>query len=645
MAYTTFSNSQQDTEIQEACAIGNKVNQDGKSASMTAPNGPSQQMCIKASLREAGVMPSEITGSECHGTGTALGDPIEVGSLRGVQETDDRDGPIVNTSSKSNIGHLEANAGITGLFKCVLMGKFSVGLPNVHLRCLNPHLDITGWPTYMISEVSDVAANTALTGVSSFGVSGTNAHAEVWAMCRLGPNQAGKKKVTMDKLHQFTLTCPVTLGPVDHLTGEPAKSNGRKYHADVLREELADYSISSYAYDGSFRYRREALGDEDDLVNPEGVRVCITGSWSGWHHIEEMEVQEDGSYMRTVVLGETRCESFFLCLNDNTDIRIYPAVNNATQRIWIEGPDREGEGKRWIIDGRDDEIPGLTVFQIRFRWGTDRKQISWEEVSPKFAAEALHYEHRYQVVGSWTSWTKHDLIRDPDDDDAWEYTFKIGMSGEEEFQLCRDQDDMQLIYPSKPRTMKANVPVRGPDEMGEGKHWLIRGQVEEQVRIRLQVDDGRFMVMVLSEAKGEKIWRSIAGYGRHEYWLAFHGGPCKLMEMDPEVPGLFRGRGVIRENYDEKFRGFCEFFNVIVDEDPSFAFYPEVGFASAGECIVRGPDSKGEGRPFTVKSWQVGAGFEVFLDLNVLDRRRRVTWKWDAPPKFTFAGGVAVLEV
>mmetsp|Transcript_24930 Transcript_24930/g.37475 ORF Transcript_24930/g.37475 Transcript_24930/m.37475 type:complete len:116 (+) Transcript_24930:3-350(+) len=114
--------------------------------------------------------------------------------------------------------------------------------------------------------------------------------------------------------------------------------------------------------------------------------------------------------------------------------------------------------------------------------------------------------------------------------------------------------------------------------------------------------------------------------------------------MDPDVPGLFRCRSVVRENYDEKFRGFCEFFNVIVDEDPDFAFYPEVGFASTGECIVRGPDRGSEGRPFTVKSWQVGAGFEVFLDFNAIDRRKVVTWKWDTPPRYTFTGGVAVLE-
>eukprot|EP00404_Azadinium_spinosum_P004287 CAMPEP_0180478516 /NCGR_PEP_ID=MMETSP1036_2-20121128/32819_1 /TAXON_ID=632150 /ORGANISM="Azadinium spinosum, Strain 3D9" /LENGTH=216 /DNA_ID=CAMNT_0022486039 /DNA_START=185 /DNA_END=831 /DNA_ORIENTATION=+ len=124
LCYTVISDEERVVDMQEGCAVGCKVNQDGRSASMTAPNGPAQQMCIKASMREAGLEPHDITCSECHGTGTALGDPIETGSLRSVQETDERDNPLPMTSSKSNIGHLEANAGITGLLKCLLLTKY-----------------------------------------------------------------------------------------------------------------------------------------------------------------------------------------------------------------------------------------------------------------------------------------------------------------------------------------------------------------------------------------------------------------------------------------------------------------------------------------------------------------------------------------
>merc|ERR1719419_1142830 len=69
-----------------ATVIGACLNQDGRSASMTAPNGPAQQECIRGSMKEAGLSANQVTCAECHGTGTALGDPIEVGALRGVMQ-------------------------------------------------------------------------------------------------------------------------------------------------------------------------------------------------------------------------------------------------------------------------------------------------------------------------------------------------------------------------------------------------------------------------------------------------------------------------------------------------------------------------------------------------------------------------------
>nr|AQS99199.1 type I polyketide synthase [Gambierdiscus polynesiensis] len=642
MCYVMISNNDRDTEMQEACAIGNKVNQDGRSASMTAPNGPSQQMCIKASLKEAGVEPHDITASECHGTGTSLGDPIEVGSLRGVQETDERDGPIMNTSSKSNIGHLEANAGTTGLFKCILMSKYGVGLPNCHLRTLNPHLDVSGWPTYMISESADYNQQSGLVGVSSFGVSGTNAHAEVWSYCRSGPNMAGRKKLNTEVLKQITLTCPVTLGPIDYLTGEPARADGKKMRADCLRGELAQYDVSSAVYEGDYRYRREDDGAEP--LNPYGVTVNIQGSWSGFTSYDEMTESEDGPYVFNVVLGETRCESFFICLNGVPDYKFWPVVNEANEQVWVEGPDPspKSEGKRWMIDGRDLAVPAGTVYQIKFHWGTGRKKVTWEQVDAASVPPQPRYPHRYQLKGSWTSSRMDDMKKT--DDGVWEFLGKIGTTGQEEFQIFRDYDEQQCIYPGRPRCVDTKVPVRGPDDMGRGKCWSINGPVGENVKVRLEVSDGQIIVAASSKSTGEKVWESVQGWERHSYWASFQGGPCLQLTMDPETPGVFRARMQVGSNYSEKFRGFCEFFNVIVDEDPNYGFFPDVTCASSGECIVWGPVGGVLDKAFMVKSWQVGAGFEVVLDVNAVDRRKRVTWVWDVPPQYGFSGGVAVLD-
>jgi acyl transferase domain-containing protein len=165
--------------------IGACVNQDGRSASMTAPHGPSQQEVIRNSMREGGLSTANITIAECHGTGTALGDPIEVGALRGIFKAG-RSIPFMKTSAKTNIGHLEAAAGVAGLIKCIIMLNYSTGAPNCHLLVLNPHLDVAGYPVYFETESVDFGHNSGLTGVSSFGFGGTNARADVWGHATKG---------------------------------------------------------------------------------------------------------------------------------------------------------------------------------------------------------------------------------------------------------------------------------------------------------------------------------------------------------------------------------------------------------------------------------------------------------------------------
>jgi len=184
--FLQLGSSDEEAQNMYACVIGSASNQDGRSASMTAPHGPSQQQCIRASMREAGLKPSQIAIAECHGTGTALGDPIEVGALRDVMKDRDED-PIIMTSGKSNFGHLEACAGLAGIVKCVMMLNGMTGNSNVHLRALNPHIDHNGYPAVFIDDMVDINSNNrGVSGVSSFGVGGTNARGDLWARCRIG---------------------------------------------------------------------------------------------------------------------------------------------------------------------------------------------------------------------------------------------------------------------------------------------------------------------------------------------------------------------------------------------------------------------------------------------------------------------------
>lgn len=157
---------------------GSAVNQDGASSGLTAPNGPSQENVIRDALTKAGLKPAEVAYVEAHGTGTSLGDPIEVqalGAALGEGRSPDR--PLAIGSVKTNIGHLEAAAGIAGLIKVVLMLQHQQIPPHLHLQELSPfipwqNLTITV-PTQLIPWPKETAL---IAGVSSFGFSGTNTH-------------------------------------------------------------------------------------------------------------------------------------------------------------------------------------------------------------------------------------------------------------------------------------------------------------------------------------------------------------------------------------------------------------------------------------------------------------------------------------
>jgi len=151
---------------------GTAVNQDGRSAGLTAPNGLAQEAVIRQALADARLEPRAVDAIEAHGTGTALGDPIEMHALKAVYG--DRDRPLYVGSIKTNIGHTEAAAGVAGIIKAVLMLRGQAVPPSLHFTRLNPHIELGGAdfrvPTGRVETRLDRV------GVSSFGFSGTNVH-------------------------------------------------------------------------------------------------------------------------------------------------------------------------------------------------------------------------------------------------------------------------------------------------------------------------------------------------------------------------------------------------------------------------------------------------------------------------------------
>mmetsp|Transcript_28350 Transcript_28350/g.65704 ORF Transcript_28350/g.65704 Transcript_28350/m.65704 type:complete len:549 (+) Transcript_28350:1-1647(+) len=534
----------------------------------------------------AGLEPTHVNVAECHGTGTALGDPIEVGALQATMKSG-RTFPILHTSSKTNVGHLEAGAGSTGILKCILICTACVGPPNCHFRNINPHLHVEGYPVLFDTEASDDGHNCTFAGVSSFGFGGANSRGDVFATCRRGHRNVFNTDMDLPLQLRSTQALPrMELG--NH-------SNWRDMHNKALEEPLPN--------------------------------ITIVGSWNGWSQAEPMEKisapPDTDTYRANIVLGDSRIEHFQLLLDGDIERQLYPERHFASPDAEILGPASDVENRAWMIDGKADGVVPGTVYRITLV--LTRRWLKWEVLSESDAKVAelwgRSFKHFYNLTGTWNDWTFSRPMQSRGVQDGVEsYIGEVesGESGAVEFQVVRDKDWDQTLYPYDVdlgagfEVSSEQSEIRGPDPWGDGMNWRMMVQPSSQLKVELVVDrkQGAFRVVA-----GDREWRSASLAVPVTYWItsdANHWSYSRLWPIETDESKRYRTRLCLGSLDQATFR-------IETNAGQSGKLL------TLGEGIQAKSDENLVDATWTIKGLP-GQVYEITLDLNKDDISQVVTW-------------------
>ncbi|CAK9088204.1 Phenolphthiocerol/phthiocerol polyketide synthase subunit C ((Phenol)carboxyphthiodiolenone synthase subunit D) (Beta-ketoacyl-acyl-carrier-protein synthase I) (Phthiocerol synthesis polyketide synthase type I PpsD) [Durusdinium trenchii] len=325
------------------------TNSDGRSASLTAPNGPAQQRLLRAVLGEARLQSTQLDIYEAHGTGTSLGDPIEISAVRKVLTQ--REHPVMVSCSKPNLGHLEGGAGMSAFCKCVLACMHAEAAGNQHLRVQNPNMDIEGWPAFLLQEAAPLKSDGSYVGVSGFGYGGTNSHALAFGHNVVTSRGDNKKRSEQAMLQQVRLATPEinmvgenyedwqTSG-LPHLSMKP----GASFEVEVMQGRTHWHEVVP--------------------IKPRGVSaMSIMGSFNNWMPETMMARERPGLFSYELTLGQEE-ETFQVLVDGLLSQVLHPLEAKCSSRCsHVVGPrDVNNRELAWLVKGKPRTTFRVEVF-------------------------------------------------------------------------------------------------------------------------------------------------------------------------------------------------------------------------------------------------------------------------------------------
>lgn len=337
---------------------GSAVNQDGRSNGLTAPSRWAQEAVLKAAYRQAKCDPSQVRFLEAHGTGTKMGDPIEINALKAViGPYREPDKPCYLGSVKSNIGHLEGAAGVAGLIKTALALKHGVVPASLHCAELNPlmkmeksGLEVLRSNLSLANEDADTLASPCIAGVSSFGLGGTNAHVVLgqWQLPMAVTENGSEKEAELAAERAIEPTPVLALSAK---TPESLECLARSYADLIEHQDATNLSVlcASANYTRShFKYRFAVpVTDKNEVLSalrgfnaaedsklahdPSKRKIAFLFSGQGSQYSRMgVELFEQSADFRDDVLA---CDALFIRFEQHSLLPVLFPKDDADQRI------------------------------------------------------------------------------------------------------------------------------------------------------------------------------------------------------------------------------------------------------------------------------------------------------------------------